>query len=80
MKTTIGEFNRATAQVSVIFEHAGVTHTRLVNAVLTTKGKYDEAATAARVEEVARGVEHKITLGVITNPPPVEEASPSPEA
>lgn len=80
MKTTIGDYNAATGQVSVTFEHANVTHTRGVNAVLTEKGRYDPKATAARVEEVTRGVEHKIGLRVITNPPPVEEASPATEA
>lgn len=69
MKTTIGKFDSETGTVSVTFSHAGVTHRRAVNACLTEGGKYDKAATEARVAEVALGVEHKIALGVIANPP-----------
>ncbi|WP_303828875.1 hypothetical protein [Asticcacaulis taihuensis] len=80
MKTTIGTFNSATRSVSVTFEHNGVTHTRDVNACLTDKGHYDKKATAARVQEVANGVTHKIESGAITNPPEPEaepEAEPA---
>lgn len=74
MKTTIGPYDAATRQVPVTFEDAGVTHTRPVNACHDEAGDYDESATADRVADVARGVEIKIALGVITNPPPVEES------
>ena len=76
MKITIGQFDAETRTVSAKFVHAGVTHTRQVNACLDSKGKYDQVATKARVEEVALGVEKKIDLGVIANAPPAtpEEA------
>lgn len=78
MKTTIGPFDAATRTVTATFEEGGVTHTRPVNACLTSEGVYDEEATAARVEEVARGVSIKIANGAIVNPPEPEEA-PAPE-
>lgn len=43
-----------------------VTHTRQVNVCFDSSGSYDEAATKLRCEEVARGVENKINLGVIS--------------
>lgn len=66
MKTTIGKFDPETRTVPVKFVHAGVTHSRKLNACLGEDGGYDKAATQARVAEVAAGVEHKIELGVIT--------------
>ncbi|PVX30965.1 hypothetical protein [Sphingomonas pokkalii] len=77
MKTTINSVNGGTA--SVTFEHAGVTHTRDVNICTTAKGKYDTAATEARIAEIALGVEVKIATGAITNPPPVPEPTPAAE-
>lgn len=74
MKITIGKYDAATRSVRVTFEHECVTHERSVNACLTKAGGYDKKATTARVDEVACGVERKIELGVITNPP-VEEAT-----
>lgn len=65
MKISIGAFDAATRTVAVTFEHDGVRHERAVNACLDAKGGYDAAATAARVDEVARGVEYKIAAGVI---------------
>jgi hypothetical protein len=65
MKTTIGPFDAKTGQVAVEFSHAGVKHPRHVNAVLDDKGGYDADATKARIADVARGVQHKIALGVI---------------
>jgi len=70
MKITIGKFRTATGTVPVTFEHEGVRHRRDVNACLTDAGKFNAKATAARVEEVALGVAHKIELGVIANPEP----------
>lgn len=69
MKTTIGRFDAATRTVAVTFSHNDVAHERQVNACLSADGKYDTKATKLRVEEVARGVEHKIDLGVIGTPP-----------
>lgn len=73
MKTTINEFDESTQVVSVTFEEGEIVHTRGVNAVMVD-GKYDEAATAERIEEVARGVAHKIAAGVIK--PQVAEEAP----
>lgn len=74
MQTAIGDLDAETASVPVIFDHAGVVHHRTVNAVFDEDGNFDEAATGARVAEVARGVAEKIALGVITNPEPEPEA------
>lgn len=51
--------------VNVSFTDGTITHERSVNAVFTD-GSYDADATEIRVGEVARGVEHKIAVGVIT--------------
>ena len=78
MKISIGKFDAQASTVPVTFAHAGVTHRRAVNACLTSDGKYDKAATEARVAEVAFGVEHKIAIGAITNPPPAPELPEEP--
>jgi hypothetical protein len=70
MKTTIGRYDVQTGTVPVIFDHAGVTHKRPVNAVLTEAGAYDRKGTEARMAEVAAGVASKIAAGVLTNPAP----------
>jgi len=75
MKITIGKFDKNTNQVAVTFEHAGVAFSRAVNACLTASGAYDRKATAARCDEVGRGVAAKIEAGIITNAP-----EPSPDA
>lgn len=67
MKITIGRFDRATGSVPVTFEQGGKRHLRNVNAVIGADGKHDRAATLARVDEVAAGVAHKFTLGLLTN-------------
>lgn len=73
----IDSYDPDTRQVSVTFVYAGVTHTRFVNAVMSPSGAYDEHGTELRIVEVARGVEHKIDLGVIQNlPEPVESPEP----
>jgi hypothetical protein len=69
MKTTIGPYDPDLRNVPVRFEHAGVTHDRLVNACFDNDGAYDAAATAARVEDVGHGVTAKIDAGVIANAP-----------
>ena len=69
MEIKPGAFDKATKQIEATFVHNGVTHTRKVNACLNAKGGYDQQATATRLEEVARGVQHKIEIGVIANPP-----------
>jgi hypothetical protein len=66
MKITIAPFDPDSRTVQVQFEHGAVTHLRPVNACLDEAGEYDAAATQARVEEVALGVEQKIELGLIT--------------
>ena len=54
-------------EVEVTFTDGTITHTRSVNAVFVD-GVYDADATETRVGEVAAGVEHKITVGVISAP------------
>lgn len=73
MQITNNGFSAATRTVSATFDHAGVTHTRDVNACFNEAGEYDEAATEARLEEVGAGVAVKIAAGAITNPLPAEE-------
>lgn len=70
MDIKIGSFDPETRRVRVIFSSDGVDHDREVNACLDAKGKYDAAATAERVDQVAAGVERKIKVGAIVNPPP----------
>ncbi|WP_277978633.1 hypothetical protein [Sphingomonas phyllosphaerae] len=65
MKIIIGTDEPATRTVAVVFEQDGVRHERPVNACLDAGDGYDAAVTATRVDEVARGVAHKIALGVI---------------
>jgi hypothetical protein len=67
MEVSIGEYDSETRAVTVTFVHAGVTHTRAVNACLDETGAYDAAATKDRVDEVAMGVATKIAVGVISN-------------
>jgi hypothetical protein len=52
--------------VSVDFTDNTISYTRTVNAVFT-KGLYDVELTNIRVSEVAKGVENKILLGMISN-------------
>jgi len=66
LKTKIGAFDSTTKTVPVTFTSGEIVHDRKVNAVLNEDGSYDKAGTKTRVEEVARGVAHKIGLGVIT--------------
>lgn len=70
MKITIGAYDKETGTVPVKFEHGDVVHDRAVNACLNAQGEYDAEATAARVDEVARGVEYKIAAGAIKAPEP----------
>lgn len=74
MQISIGKFDKETHQVAVTFEHEGVTFSRPVNACLTASGAYDKKATAARCEEVARGVLVKMEAGLIQNAPEPDEA------
>jgi len=73
IKFKIGTYNADARNVPVTFTSGDIKHERTVNAVLKEDGSYDRAATKLRVEEVAQGVAHKISLGVITNPPPEPE-------
>lgn len=54
-----------TVEVTFMDEDLDIVYTRTVNAVLVD-GKYNLEKTVERVEEVARGVQHKIEAGVIT--------------
>ncbi|WP_176597341.1 hypothetical protein [Sphingobium sp. 15-1] len=73
LTTKIGAFDSESRSVPVTFTSGDIKHERRVNAVLKDDGSYDKAATKERVAEVARGVAHKIGLGVITMPPPEPE-------
>ena len=78
--TKIGTFNADTRSVPVTFTCGEIVHKRDVNAVLKDDGSYDKAATKTRVEDVARGVAHKIDAGVIALPPAEPaEADAAPE-
>lgn len=63
MKTRIIARDKKQNQVTVKFEHAGEVVVRPVNIVLDA-GEYDKEKTAARIKEVAHGIEKKIALGV----------------
>lgn len=78
MQTTIAPYETDARTVDVTFEQDGVTHSRSVNACFDEAGAYDEAATEARVAEVALGVANKIALGVITNAPATDSAKDAP--
>lgn len=80
LTTKIGAFNKDSRTVPVTFTSGDIVHSRDVNAVLKEDGSYDRAATKARVEEVARGVAHKIGVGVITVLPTEQELPPLPDA
>lgn len=70
LTTTIHAYDPDARAVGVTFTSGEIVHKRNVNAVLTEDGEYDQAATAERVAEVARGVAVKIDLGVIALPDP----------
>ncbi|GMM59909.1 hypothetical protein [Novosphingobium pituita] len=76
LKTKIGAYDRATRTVPVTFTSGAIVHDRRVNAVLNDDGRYDQAATQARVAQVALGVAHKIAVGAIAAQPatPDEDA------
>lgn len=75
LKIKIGAFDANTRSVPVTFTSGDIKHERSVNAVLKDDGTFDKAATKARVDEVARGVAHKIGLGVLTAPVGEEPAT-----
>ena len=53
--------------VTFTSDSPALTHTRNVNVCYEADGTtYDAAATIVRVEEVAAGVAHKVSVGVIT--------------
>ncbi len=78
MEIKPGACDKKAKTIAVTFEHNGVSHTRNVNYCLSAKGSYDAEATAARLEEVALGVQNKIELGVITNE--AVDLTPAPQA
>ena len=69
MKITIGEHDAASRTVTATFASGDIIHERSVNACHDKSGAYDPVATAARIDEVGRGVAVKIDLGVIANDP-----------
>lgn len=68
MQTDIGPYDPETRQVPVTFTAGKLVHKRTINACLKD-GDYDQAATADRVAQVARGVAVKMDLGVIIDRP-----------
>jgi len=70
MEIIIANYDPETRAVEVTFTEGDIIHTRAVNACHDDAGAYDETATAARVADVARGVEIKIDLGVISKVEP----------
>ena len=63
--TTHVQENVRDVQVKFTCADSGCVHERSVNVVFTD-GKYDEDLTLERLQEVANGVAHKISCGVIT--------------
>lgn len=55
-----------TRSISVTFTDGTITHKREVNVCFDSEGEYDPDATLLRIEEVARGVDNKIAVGVIS--------------
>lgn len=51
---------------TVTFTDGTITHEREVNVCLDAEGNYDDAATQARLAEVAWGVENKIAAGLVS--------------
>ena len=80
LTTEIGTFDPVAKNVPVTFTKGEIVHKRNVNAVLCKRGRYNRAATAARVAEVAQGVAAKIECGAITaQPDPIDQPEPAPE-
>ena len=65
--------DKTTVEVTFTSDTPSLTHVRDVNAVFTS-GSYDATKTAARVADVALGVENKIAVGAITAPVESEES------
>jgi len=74
MKITKGKFDPATRTIPVTFAEGAVRHTRTVNAVVKEDGSLDKDATQGIIDGQARGVAHKIAIGVIRAEP---DAPPS---
>lgn len=55
-----------TRSISVTFTDGTITHQRDVNVCFDSEGEYDPDATLLRIEEVARGVDNKIAVGLIS--------------
>lgn len=66
IKEASDEVSDTSVSVTFTCGTTGITHDRTVN----TEGCVDEAAIEQRLSEVARGVHHKICVGVITEPTP----------
>jgi len=65
MSKTITQENDC-KDIEVEFTQGSITHTRTVNVCYNSEGNYDEAATDARISEIAIGVENKIASGAIS--------------
>ena len=55
-----------TRSITVTFTNGTITHQRDVNVCFDSEGEYDPDATLLRIEEVARGVDNKIAVGLIS--------------
>jgi hypothetical protein len=68
---TISETLTGIRDIEVTFTEDATTpntiHTRKVNVCFAADGTYDEAATDAIIAQVALGVSHKVSVGVILN-------------
>jgi len=69
MEIKIGTYDEERRIVPVTFRQGEIVHERQVNACHDESGAYDADATARRIEEIARGVSHKIALGIIAATP-----------
>ena len=70
VKSTMGKYDPETRTVAATYAVGDVTHSRPVNAVLKPDGSFDKAATRQRVEDVGRGVAHKVAAGLFAAPAP----------
>ena len=66
MEINIGKYDSTTKKVKVTFTEGTLVFERDVNACLDDKGELDIESTEERVNDVAKGVAHKIAIGVIT--------------
>ena len=65
-KTITVESDVTDIEVEFKSDSPDVTHTRFVNVCFDDSGNYDDTATKTRCAELARGIENKINVGVIS--------------